>query len=86
MPYHQVLLTAPDKSDKFRIYSLSIDSSTGGLSLPSSDQEITPSGINVKKDGVAYASPLCASRDGSHVFVIYTAENVGFISSFVMAV
>lgn len=78
VPYNQVLLASLDESDKLRLYSLSIDASTGALTLPSSDQEQSPSGINAKSSGTAFAAPLCTSRDESHVFVVYPADNVGF--------
>lgn len=53
---------------------MSIESTSGALSIPSGGQ-VDPQKGSVY-DGDVYAAPLCTSRDGSHVYVVYPIENV----------
>lgn len=67
-----------DEPDKIRLYSLSFDSATGALST---EQDAQKNERKAKKDDVAYATPLCTSRDQDHVFVVYPVDNVGIVIS-----
>ena len=56
-----------------------IDSVTGELSLPGESQ-VDPQKVS-EQDNIVYAAPLCTSRDGSHVYVVYPIENVSLDDS-----
>lgn len=71
-------MTSLQKPDKFLLNSLSINSATGALSLPSSSQQLVPTGQEPEHSGVEYAAPLCTSLDGEHVYVVYPSEKVSF--------
>lgn len=76
--FRQVLMTSLQKPKKFLLNSLSIDSATGALSLPSSSQQSVPSDQEAEYSGDKYAAPLCTSLDGEHVYVVYPSEKVSF--------
>lgn len=54
--------------------SMPIDSASGALTLPSGSHA-DPQKVSLQNETV-YAAPLCTSRDGSHVYVVYPIENV----------
>lgn len=74
----QVIITSLQKPNKFLFNSLSINSATGALSLPSTSQQIEPAGQKPLKDDIEYAAPLCTSLDGNHIYVVYPSEKVSF--------
>lgn len=67
-------MTSVTTTDAYVLNSMSIESATGALSLPSEGQ-VNPQKV-AAQDGVVYGAPLCTSRDGSHVYVVYPIENV----------
>lgn len=62
--------------DQFVLNTLSIDPDTGVLTLPSGSQHLVPDKIAKDAAEIAYAAPLCTSRDGTEVYVLFPAEQV----------
>lgn len=61
----------------YELNMLSINSTSGALSLPSASQTHDPGKTSESEEGnILYDAPLCTSRDKSHVYVVYPIENV----------
>lgn len=75
-----MLISSAAAEGGYVLNSMPIDSASGELSLPS-ESHVDPQKVSLL-NGTVYAAPLCASRDGSHVYVVYPIENVSLDDSY----
>lgn len=62
--------------EEYVLNSFDINLDNGILTLPSTSQQYIPTDKNPKSGGNFYAAPLCASRDGLHLYVTYPGHEV----------